>query len=98
MQPRAVLLLHFFYGLNFAAEAGDLHKLLLNGFQTFLPLDVSARSLRVIPALKAMLPVQFLNLANLLPETPDLFAKNLEVIHTNRIAHLDCFWLGRGLD
>jgi hypothetical protein len=33
--------------------------------------------------------VQFLNLSNLLPEPPNLFTKNLDVIHTTRIVHLD---------
>lgn len=42
----------------------------------------------VLVALKAMLLVQFLNLSNLLAETPDLFPENLEVIHTIRIIHL----------
>ena len=33
--------------------------------------------------------VQFLNMSNLLPETPDFFPKNYELIHTTRIVHLD---------
>jgi len=36
-----------------------------------------------------MFLVQFLNLSNLLPETPDFFPKDYEVIHTTRIVHLD---------
>lgn len=53
-----------------------------------MPLRVTDLSLRAIPALKPISLVQFLNLSNLRPETPDLFPKNFEVIHTIRIAHL----------
>jgi hypothetical protein len=53
-----------------------------------MPLRVTDLSLRAIPALKPISLVQFLNLSNLHPETPDLFPKNFEVIHTIRIAHL----------
>jgi hypothetical protein len=43
---------------------------------------MSDLSLRAIPALTLMFLVQFLNLSNLLSETPDFFPKNYEVIHT----------------
>jgi hypothetical protein len=54
-----------------------------------MPLRVTDLSLRAIPALKPIALVQFLNLSNLHPETPDLFPKDFEVIHTIRIADLD---------
>ena len=50
---------------------------------------MSDLSLRAIPALTLMFLVQFLNLSNLRPQTPDFFPKNYEVIHTTRIVHLD---------
>jgi hypothetical protein len=81
-------LLHLFYGPNPLAEAGQLDKFLLNGLQAFKSLGVSGLPFRTILALQAVLVVQFLNLSNLRPQTPDLFSKNLEVIHTIRIVHL----------
>jgi hypothetical protein len=58
-----------------------LDEFLLDCLQPFLPLAVSDLNLRAIPALEPMLLVQFLNLSNLHPETPNLFPKNFEVIH-----------------
>jgi hypothetical protein len=38
--------------------------------------------------------IQFLNLSNLHPETPNFFPKNYEVIHTIRIVHLGILSVG----
>jgi hypothetical protein len=65
-----------------------LDKFSLDYLQAFVPLAVSDLSLRAAPALEPMLLVQFLNLSNLHSETPNLFPKNFEVIHTIRLAYL----------
>ena len=58
-----------------------MDEFLLDGLQPFLPLAVSDVRLCILVALKPMSLVQFLNLSNLLAETPDLFPENFEMIH-----------------
>ena len=50
MQPRAVLFLHLFSRDNSAAKVCELHQLLLDCLQTFIPLSVSDLSICSIPA------------------------------------------------
>jgi len=94
VQPGAVLFFHFFDRKNSAPKTSDLGEFLLDFLQPFLPPAVSNFSFPAIAALKAKLLVQCLDFSDLGTETPNLFSKNLEVIHMLRIAHLEYFWTG----
>ena len=74
---------------NSSAKASELGKFLLDGLQPLMPLTVSDLSLWFISTSKPKSVVQLLNLSDLGAETPNLFAKHFEVIHTVRIAHPD---------
>ena len=89
MQAGAVLFSHLFDGKNFSTQGSKLGKLLLNCFQSFMPLAVSDLGFGYIPVAEPVLCIQFLNVGNLRPKTANFFSKNLKVIHSNRITHLD---------
>lgn len=82
MQPGTVLLFHLFDRKDFLAKVRELDKFLLNFLQPFMPLAVSDLGLCFIPTSKPILFIQFLNVRDFCPKTPDLFAKNIKVIHS----------------
>jgi len=88
MQAGAVFFSHLFDGKNFSAQGGKLGKLLLNCFQSFMPLAVGNLGFGCIPVAEPVLGIQFLNVGDLHPKTANFFSKNLKVIHGNRITHL----------
>jgi hypothetical protein len=84
MQPRAVLFFPLFDRQNSSAKVSELGEFLLDGLQPFMPLAVSDLSLCFIltpTPRKPILIVQLLKVCDLVAETPDLFAKDFEVIH-----------------
>lgn len=82
MQAGTVLFFPLLDGKNLAAEVRELDEFLLDFLQAFLPLAVSDLGLGLVPAAKPIVLVQLLNLGYLRSETPYLFPKNIDVIHT----------------
>jgi hypothetical protein len=76
MQPGAMLFLYWLGQNNSAAKACELPKLVLNSLQPLTPLSVSDLKTCSVPAVPPKLAVQFLNVSDLLSETPDLVPKN----------------------
>ena len=77
-----MLIFHLFHGT--LSKASDLGEFLLDGLLPFMPLAMSDLSLRFISTTtprKPILVVQLLKVCDLVAETPDLFAKDFEVIH-----------------
>lgn len=82
MQSGAVLAFPFFDRENSPAKASELSKFLLDRLQALLSLTVSDLGLWVVPAFASILFVQRLNLGDLGAEPSNLFAKDIEMIHT----------------
>lgn len=76
MQSRAMLFLHLFGRDNSAAKVCELHQLLLDCLQPFIPLSVGDVSCCSIPTVTPELLVCFLNGSDLFPETANLVPKN----------------------
>jgi hypothetical protein len=76
-----MFLLHLFHRKNFAPQACELGKFLLNRLQPFMPLTVSVLGLGFIPLSKPIVMVHLLNVSNLGTKATYLFPKNIEVIH-----------------
>jgi len=76
MQPGTVLLLHLFGRDYSAAKVCQLHQLLLDSLQPFIPLSVSDLSRGSIPTVAPKLLVCLLNGSNLFPQPPNLVPQN----------------------
>ena len=83
-----MLLFHLLDRNHFAAEVGELGKLLLNGLEPFVPLSVSYLSLSFIRFPEPVLLIQFLNVSDFGTQPTYFFPKHIEVVHTTRIAYL----------
>ncbi len=82
MQTDTVLLFHLLDGTNSSAKVSELGEFLLDCLQPFMPLAVSDLRLCFISALTPILVIQFLKVSDLNAETPDLFPKHCQMIHT----------------
>ncbi len=87
MHASAMLLFHLLDRNHFAAEVGELGKLLLNGLESFVSLAVSDLSVGSVSPPEPVLLIQFLNVSDFRTKPPYFFAKHFEVIHPNRIAY-----------
>jgi hypothetical protein len=96
IQSRAVLVFPLFDRENLSAESSELGEFLLDGLQPLMPFVVRELSLREHPVStsKPKSVVQLLKLCDLGAETPNLFAKHFEMIHTVRIAHPERLRIG----
>lgn len=94
MHPGAVLFLHLFNGTHLPPESSKLRKLLLNSLQPLLPVPVRDLRIRLISLVTPIPLVQIVDLSNLHPQTPDLFPKNLKMIHATSIAYPDTLSVG----
>jgi hypothetical protein len=88
MHASAMLLFHLLNRNHFAAEVGQLGKLLLDGLEPFVSLSVSDLRIGSVAPLSPILLIQFLNVSDFRAKPPYFFAKHFEVIHSNRIAYL----------
>jgi hypothetical protein len=91
MQTRAMLFFPLLEREDSPAQVSKLSKFLLDCLQPLLSLTVSDLRLYFVAALatrSSILGMQFQKVCDLLAETPDLFAKDFDVIHVVRISHL----------
>lgn len=79
-----MLFLHLFNRSYAPAKLSNSYKLLLDCFQTLMPLAVRNLSLRIITAAPSILVVQLLQLCDFSPQTGDLLSKHFQVVHDNQ--------------
>ena len=87
-----MLFFSLLHGKDSATEARELGQFLLNFLEPFMPLAVGDLSFCFGTRVAPILGIQFLKVRNLSPEIANLFTKDCEMIHDNRIAHSKQFF------